>query len=101
MMKRAVAVMSVAAPLAAAMAGITPAASAAPAQIVQIHDVSPLPEVASLPECLDARVGSQIGTETIDGQAVVAGRTFNFHGTGTLDYTVTFDGGTVVTGTAV
>ena len=100
-MKRSVAGLSVAAPLAAAIAGIAPAASAAPAQIFQIHDVSPLPEVASLPECLDARVGSQTGSETLNGKAVVTGNTFNFRGTGTLDYTVTFDDGTVVTGTSV
>jgi hypothetical protein len=55
-MKRSVAVLSVAAPLAVAIAGIAPAASAAPAQLVRIHAVSSADGPVSVPECLDARV---------------------------------------------
>jgi len=100
-MRRAVAVLSATSPLVAVLAGFAPAAAAAPAAVLPVHDVTPLPAVESLPECLDAGVGSQTGTETLDGQLVIAGSTFNFRGTSTLEYTVRFDDGTVVTGSAV
>src|SRR5215212_5949130 len=80
---------------------IAPAASAAPAVLIPVHDVVQLPSETALPECLDDTVGQQMGTETLDGRLVVTDRTFHFSGTDTLVYTVRFTSGSVVTGRSV
>jgi len=97
-MKRAALVTALTAPL---VALIAPAASAAPAVHIPVHDVVQLPTETALPECLDDTVGQQMGTETLDGRLVVTDRTFHFSGTDTLVYTVRFASGSVVTGRSV
>jgi hypothetical protein len=73
----------------------------AQAEVLRIERVEPLPSETSLPECLDATIGSQVGTEATTLQAVDTGKTVHIAGTGTLTYTVTFSDGRYVTGLAV
>jgi hypothetical protein len=61
-----------------------------------------LPDSTALPECLPPDlVGTQTGTETTVGQVTETGRTFQVHGTTTLEYRVAFPDGRYVVGTAV
>jgi acid stress-induced BolA-like protein IbaG/YrbA len=61
-----------------------------------------LPDSTALPECLPPDlVGTQTGTETTVGQVTETGRTFQVHGTTTLEYRVVFPDGRYVVGTAV
>jgi hypothetical protein len=88
-------------PLALLMLAATAGAAQAQADIVRFTTTVPLPTVGALPECLDATVGTQVGTETSVGQLVDTGTTFHAHGTSSLDYTVTFEDGRYVIGSSV
>lgn len=89
--------------LALALASILLSSTGADARatVLRFEFPEPLPEVTSLPECLDDTVGTQTGTEVTSGQVVVTNRTFHVHGTETLDYRVVFADGRYVVGSAV
>jgi hypothetical protein len=89
--------------LSAVFALLLPAGLAhAQATVFRFEFQDPLPDSTALPECLPPDlVGTQTGTETTVGQVTETGKTFQVHGTTTLEYRVVFPDGRYVVGTAV
>jgi hypothetical protein len=74
----------------------------AQATVFRFEFQEPLTGSTALPECLPPDlVGTQTGTETTVGQVTETERTFQAHGTTTLEYRVLFPDGRYVVGTAV
>jgi hypothetical protein len=74
----------------------------AQATVFRFQFQEPLAGSTALPECLPPDlVGTQTGTETTVGQVTETRRTFQVHGTTTLEYRVVFPDGRYVVGTAV
>jgi hypothetical protein len=81
----------------ALLALLVPAGMAhAQATVMRFESQQPLPDSTTLPECLSPDlVGTQTGTETTVGQVTDTGRSFQVHGTNTLEYEVVFPGRTL------
>ena len=79
-----------------------PSLAQAQANVFRFEFQEPLTGSTALPECLPPDlVGTQTGTETTVGQVTETGRTFQVHGTTTLEYRVVFPDGRYVVGNAV